>query len=53
MGSDQHSAPKDHPLASASGERLVLGVSMQPVGALERWKLDDNPMCWSTWEPEL
>jgi hypothetical protein len=47
-GSDHHSASKDHPVAPASGERLVLGVSTQEVGALERWKLDDNPMCWST-----
>ena len=48
MGSDHHSASTGHPLTPASGERLVLGVSTQPVGALERWKPDDNPMCWST-----
>jgi hypothetical protein len=47
-GSDHHSASKDHPVTLASGERLVLGVSTQEVGALERWKLDDNPTCWST-----
>jgi hypothetical protein len=48
MRSDHHSAFKGHPLASASGERLVLGVSTKQVGALERWKPDDNAMCWLT-----
>jgi hypothetical protein len=35
MGSDQHAGSKDHPLASASGENLMLGVPTPQVAPMD------------------